>query len=404
MAQFSYAVRDRSGRILKGSIDASDLSSASQKLRDSGYVIASLTEKKALPLFGGLFKGGVKLKDLAVFSKQFAAMVNSGIDVLRCLKILEKQTEIPSLKEALTAIRDDVSEGQSLSNAMAKFPNIFPRLYISLIRASEESGALDIVLDRLAIALEKELSLRQQISAGMKYPQVIAIAALIVLTVVLVFVIPQFEKMFSQLGGQLPLMTQILIKTANFVKKYWYIVIGLYVLVPISMRFVNKSPGGREVLDRLKLRLPVFGQLSRKVIIARLSRNLATMLANGIPILRAMDIVYEAAGNVIYENAIKRIRSSVKQGENIAGPMEAVGVFPPMVSAMVAVGEESGDLDGMLGKIADFYEAEVDATVKALTSLLEPLMISIMGAIVGFIVISLFLPLFALIKTIQEMR
>ena len=404
MSQFVYTVRDRSGRIIKGVVDASDRNSAVQKLRESGYIVASLKEKKAVAGLGFLTRGKVKLKDLAVFSKQFAAMVDSGIDVLRCLKILEKQTEVPALKEAVAAIRDDVAEGQTLSGAMAKHPKVFPKLYVSLIRASEESGALDIVLDRLAFALEKEVNLRNQIAAGLKYPQVIAVAAVIVLTIVMVFVIPRFQEMFAGLGGQLPLMTRILISIAVFMKKYWYILLAVYFAIPFGLRFFGNTPAGRLLLDRIKLRLPVFGELTRKVIIARFSRNLATMLANGIPILRAMDIVYEAAGNVVYEEAIKKIRSSVKQGESIAGPMEAVGVFPPMVTAMVAVGEESGDLDGMLGKISDFYEAEVDSTVKALTSLMEPLLISTMGAIVGFIVISLFLPLFKLIKLVEEMR
>jgi len=404
MSQFVYSVRDRSGRVIRGVLDASDRNSAIQKLRESGYIIATLKEKKAVAGLGFLSRGKVKLKDLAIFSKQFAAMVDSGIDVLRCLKILEKQTEVPALKEAVAAIRDDVAEGQTLSGAMAKHPKVFPKLYISLIRASEESGALDIVLDRLAFALEKEVNLRNQISAGLKYPQVIAVAAVIVLTIVMVFVIPRFQEMFAGLGGQLPLMTRILISVAVFMKKYWYIILAVYFAFPFGLRFFGNTPGGRMLLDRLKLRLPIFGDLTRKVIIARFSRNLATMLANGIPILRAMDIVYEAAGNVVYEEAIKKIRSSVKQGESIAGPMEAVGVFPPMVTAMVAVGEESGDLDGMLGKISDFYEAEVDATVKALTSLMEPLLISTMGAIVGFIVISLFLPLFKLIKLVEEIK
>lgn len=404
MPQYVYAVRDRGGRVLRGTVEASDIAVASQKLRDSGYVISSITERKAFGGLKGLFGGRVKLKDLAVFSKQFGAMINSGIDVLRCLKILERQTEVPALRQALAVMRDEVAEGQSLSAAMAKHPKIFPKLYVSLIRASEESGALDIVLNRLATALEKELNLRQQISAGMKYPQVVAIAAVIVLTVVMIFVIPQFEKMFEELGGRLPVMTRYLIAVATFMKKYWYIVLGIYFAFPLGLRLANNTKGGREFLDRLKLRMPVFGQLTRKVIIARFSRNLATMLANGIPILRAMEIVYEATGNVVYEDAVKRIRSSVKQGESIAGPMESVGVFPAMVTAMVAVGEESGDLDGMLEKIADFYEAEVDSMVKALTSMLEPLLISTMGVIVGFIVISLFLPLFELIKTVRDLR
>jgi type IV pilus assembly protein PilC len=291
-----------------------------------------------------------------------------------------------------------------LAQAMSKHPQAFPQLYISLIRASEESGALDTVLKRLAESLESELNLRNQVSAGLKYPQAIAVAALLILTMMMIFVIPAFENMFTSLGGKLPGMTRALMALARFMKQYWWLIVGAYFAFPITMKAVENTKGGRLAMDRLRLRMPVFGLLTQKVIVARFTRNLATMLANGIPILRALDIVDEAAGNVVYESAIQRIKESVKEGESIAGPMEASKLFPPMVPAMIAVGEETGDLDGMLSKVADFYDSEIDAFVKVLTSLLEPIMISVMGAIVGFIVISLFLPLFSLIKLVQEMK
>jgi len=386
-------------------MDASDRNAAIQTLRESGKMVTSLQEVPAGGRFnlGDMFKR-VKLKDLAVFAKQFSAMVDSGIDVLRCLAILQRQTENPYLREVLSAVHDDVAEGQTLSQAMAKHPRAFPRLFVSLIRASEESGSLDVVLSRLAESAEKEVSLRNQVAAGMKYPQVIAIAALIVITVVMIFVIPVFKQMFASLGGQLPISTRILIGLAVWMKKYWYILVLLYLAVPFATRQFGQTAIGREMLDRLKLRLPVFGNLTQKVIVARFTRNLATMLSNGIPILRALDIVDEAADNVVFENAIQKIRNSVKEGESIAGPMEAAHLFPPMVPAMIAVGEESGDLDGMLSKVADFYDGEVETMVKALTSLLEPILISVMGAIVGFIVISLFLPLFNLIRLVRDMK
>ena len=409
MAYFTYVVRDRAGKTTRGSLEAADRQAAVRKLRDSGLIVSAITESKKPPALGKGFAGGgifakrVKLKDLAVFSKQFSAMIDSGIDVLRSLKILSKQTASPEFRRIIQQVHDDVSEGSSLAQALTKHPQAFPTLYVSLVRASEESGALDVVLDRLAVALEKELNLRNQVAAGLKYPQAIGVAALVILTVMMIFVIPAFRDMFSSLGGKLPAMTRGLIAVASFMRVYWWLIILIYLAFPFTLRVVNNTKGGRLALDRVKLRMPVFGQLTQKVIVARVTRNLATMLANGIPILRALDIVDEAAGNVIYETAIRRIKESVKEGESIAEPMEASKLFPPMVPAMVAVGEESGDLDGMLTKIADFYDSEIDAMVKVLTSLLEPIMISVMGAVVGFIVISLFLPLFEMIKLVRDM-
>lgn len=409
MSYFSYIARDRAGKKVQGKIEAADRRTAVNKLRESGLMVATISEKrKPLSLGKGFGAGGilvkkVSLKDLAVFSKQFSAMIDSGIDVLRCLKILSRQTANPAFQKMISRIHDDVSEGLTLAQAMGKHPDAFPRLYISLIRASEESGALDTVLSRLAESLEKDLSLRNQVAAGMKYPQAIGVAALVILTVIMIFVIPTFAEMFKSMGGQLPMMTRGLIAAAEFMKNYWWAILLIYFGLPITTRLINNTTGGRLALDRIKLRLPVFGQLTQKVIVARFTRNLATMLANGIPILRALEIVDEAAGNAVYETAIKRIRESVKEGESIADPMEASRLFPPMVPAMIAVGEESGDLDGMLTKVADFYDAEIDSTVKVLTSLLEPILISVMGAVVGFIVISLFLPLFEMIKMVQTM-
>ncbi|MCD6282212.1 type II secretion system F family protein [bacterium] len=409
MSYFTYVARDRDGKRVQGEMEAADRRAAISKLRESGLMVATISEKrKPLALGKGFATGGllakkVSLKDLAVFSKQFSAMIDSGIDVLRCLKILSRQTENPAFQGIISKIHDDVSEGQTLAGAMSKHSAAFPRLYISLIRASEESGALDTVLSRLAESLESELSLRNQVAAGMKYPQAIGVAALIILTVIMIFVIPTFAEMFKSMGGKLPLMTRALIAAATFMKSYWWAILLIYFGLPTSLKLINNTTGGRLALDRLKLRMPVFGQLTQKVIVARFTRNLATMLGNGIPILRALEIVDEAAGNVVYETAIRRIRESVKEGESIAGPMEASRLFPPMVPAMIAVGEESGDLDGMLTKVADFYDAEIDSTVKVLTSLLEPILISVMGAVVGFIVISLFLPLFEMIKLVQKM-
>ncbi len=409
MAYFVYTARDRAGKATRGSMEAPDEQSVIRKLRESGLMVGSIVQRKK-PLsfssgFGGAaFARQIKLKDLAIFSKQFSAMIDSGIDVLRALKILSKQASTADFRDIITQVHDDVSSGLTLSQAMGKHPRAFPRLYVSLVKASEESGALDVVLERLAVSLEKELNLRNQVGAGLKYPQTVGVFALIILTVMMIFVVPAFKDMFASLGGKLPAMTQGLLAVASFMKKGWWIILLIYLGFPALIRALNETKGGRLFLDRLKLRLPVFGQLSQKIIVARFTRNLSTMLANGIPILRALEITDEAAGNVVYEVAIRRIRESVKEGQSVAVPMEESKLFPPMVSAMVAVGEESGDLDGMLSKVADFYDSDIDAMVKVLTSLLEPMMIGILGGLVGFIVISLFLPLFELIKAVRDMK
>ncbi len=409
MAYFVYTARDRAGKATRGSMEAPDEQSVIRKLRESGLMVGSIVQRKK-PLsfssgFGGaVFARQIKLKDLAIFSKQFSAMIDSGIDVLRALKILSKQASTADFRDIITQVHDDVSSGLTLSQAMGKHPRAFPRLYVSLVKASEESGALDVVLERLAVSLEKELNLRNQVGAGLKYPQTVGVFALIILTVMMIFVVPAFKDMFAGLGGKLPAMTQGLLAVASFMKKGWWIILLIYLGFPALIRVLNETKGGRLFLDRLKLRLPVFGQLSQKIIVARFTRNLSTMLANGIPILRALEITDEAAGNVVYEVAIRRIRESVKEGQSVAVPMEESKLFPPMVSAMVAVGEESGDLDGMLSKVADFYDSDIDAMVKVLTSLLEPMMIGILGGLVGFIVISLFLPLFELIKAVRDMK
>jgi type IV pilus assembly protein PilC len=409
MAYFIFVARDKAGKQSRGNMEAMDQQAAMRKLRDSGMMIVTIREAKKPLSFskgfgGGIFQRQVKLKDLAVFSKQFSAMIDSGIDVLRSLKILSRQAGTAEFRDIIEKVHDDVSEGLTLSQAMEKHSNAFPRLYVSLIKASEESGALDVVLTRLASSLESELNLRNQVSAGLKYPQTVASFALIILTVMMIFVVPAFKDMFSSLGGKLPKMTQILLGIAVFMKKGWWVIALAYIGFPFALRAINETKGGRLALDKMKLRLPVFGLLNQKIIVARFTRNLATMLANGIPILRALEITDEAAGNVVYEIAIRRIRDSVKEGQSISGPMEDSKLFPPMVSAMVAVGEESGDLDGMLSKVADFYDSDIDAMVKVLTSLLEPLMIGVLGGLVGFIVISLFLPLFELIKVVRDMK
>jgi type IV pilus assembly protein PilC len=389
-------------------MEAPDRSSVLAKLREGGLLVSRVEETKTrigghADFLANIFSG-IKMRDVAVFSKQFAAMINAGLTMIRCLRVLEKQASNPAFKDIIASLREEVTGGSSLSTAMSKHPKAFSRLYVAMVRAGEESGSLDVTLNRLANHLEKEVSLRDQVSAGTKYPQAIAIVAIIIVTFLMIFVIPTFRDMFSDLGSQLPLPTQILMFIATSMRNFWYIVILILVGVPIAVNRYSKTASGREVTDRIKLRLPVFGLLSRKISVARFTRTLGTLLASGVSIIKALSIVEETAGNVVIEHAIQRVRESIKEGESIADPLEMSGVFPPMVTSMIAVGEESGALDDMLNKIADFYDAEVESMVKALTSLLEPVLISVMGGIVGFIVISLLLPMFKLIAVVRDLK
>lgn len=408
MPYFTYTARDMTGRPQSGMMEAPDRSSVLAKLREGGLLVSRVEETKTrigghADFLANIFSG-IKMRDVAVFSKQFAAMINAGLTMIRCLRVLEKQASNPAFKDIIASLREEVTGGSSLSTAMSKHPKAFSRLYVAMVRAGEESGSLDVTLNRLANHLEKEVSLRDQVSAGTKYPQAIAIVAIIIVTFLMIFVIPTFRDMFSDLGSQLPLPTQILMFIATSMRNFWYIVILILVGVPIAVNRYSKTASGREVTDRIKLRLPVFGLLSRKISVARFTRTLGTLLASGVSIIKALSIVEETAGNVVIEHAIQRVRESIKEGESIADPLEMSGVFPPMVTSMIAVGEESGALDDMLNKIADFYDAEVESMVKALTSLLEPVLISVMGGIVGFIVISLLLPMFKLIAVVRDLK
>lgn len=408
MARFSYVVRDNAGKSISGAMEANDRSQVAQKLRADGMLIVRIIEGGAAAQKGGpdLFArltGKVGLRELAVFSKQFAAMINSGLNMIRCLRVLEAQTSNVYFKDIIGKIRDEVSAGSPLSTALAMHPKSFSRLYISMIKSGEESGSLDTTLNRLAVHLEKEVSLRDQISAAMKYPQAIMFVMIVVVSFLMINVIPVFARMFEGLGSALPTPTKILMAISNSMRGYWYIYLAIVIAIPMIKRAIENTPSGKLAFDKARLRFPVFGMLNKKIAVARFSRTLGTLLQSGVPIITALQIVEEVAGNVVIESAIQKVRNSIKEGATIAVPLEASGVFPPMVTNMIAVGEESGSLDDMLNKIADFYDAEVETMVKGLTALLEPLMITVMGVMVGGIVIALLLPLFKMIEVLRDM-
>lgn len=410
MAKFSYVVRDNSGKSITGVMDASDRNAVISKLRESGYLIQKISEggssaaSKASPDLIERLTGKVTIREVAVFSKQFSAMINAGITMMRCLRVLESQTDNKLFKEVISKIRDSVTGGLPLSQSLAQHPKVFPRLYIAMIKAGEESGSLDKTLMRLSVHLEKEVNLKDEIKSAMTYPAVIAVMMVLIVSVLMVFVIPTFERMFEGLGSALPTPTKILMGISRNMKSFWYIYILVVCFgIPFAYKSFYATPPGRLIIDRLRLKAPVFGLLNRKISVARFTRTLGTLLSSGVPIIGALSIVEEVADNVIIESAISRVRNSIKEGETIAEPLEASNVFPPMVTNMIAVGEESGALDEMLNKVADFYDAEVEAMVKSLTSLLEPLLITVMGVMVGGIVIALLLPLFKMIAVLRDM-
>ena len=402
---FSYKVRDKAGKLVEGQLEAENAQLVVSKLRSMGYVPIEIEQQGKQSLSKELKIPGlsnrIKLKDVAVFSRQFATMINSGLSMLRSLYILADQTESKPLAEIVGQVRVDVERGASLSAALAKHPKAFNRLFVAMVRAGEAGGVLDSVLQRLATTIEKQVELRRKVKSAMTYPAVVSGLVLLLVTAMLLFVIPMFQNIYGQLGGTLPVPTLILMKISNVVRKLWYIVfLGEAAFVWGFRKWIN-SEEGRKRWDTIKLRMPIFGGLARKTALARFGRTLSALVRAGVPILEALDIVCETAGNWVVAEAVRDTAAHVKRGEPLSRRLEEHPVFPPMVVQMMAVGEETGALDEMLDKIADFYDQEVEATVNAMTSLIEPLLIVVMGVCIGGMIIALYLPMFNVIKLIK---
>ena len=400
---FAYRVRDRQGKLVSGTLTGDSEQLVLGRLREMGYTPLSVTERKqsGLKREFSLRPGHVKLKDLSVFSRQFATMVNSGLPILKALNILSEQTESKELSKVVTEVRLDVERGSALSVAMSKHPKAFNNLYVSMVRAGETGGVLDSVLLRLADNIEREVELRQRVKSAMTYPVVVLMLVTMILVAMLLFVVPQFKDIYAQLGGTLPLPTKILLAVSDAVRHFWYIVIGSVVVFVVVFRRWKKTPAGRAVVDAFKLRVPVFGPLFHKQALSRFASTLSVLLRSGVPILQSLDIVSETVNNVVISRAVKDVEESVKEGESMAGPLEKHAVFPPMVVQILGVGEETGAVDTMLEKVAQFYDNEVKATVDALTSLIEPVMIALIGGAVGAAVIALYMPMFNIINLIK---
>jgi type IV pilus assembly protein PilC len=401
---FQYQVRDKTGKVVSGTIDAENQAAVAQKLSSMGYATVSISKANAgmktelkIPGFGGK----VKLKDLAVMSRQFATMINSGLSLLRALNILSEQTPNKKLAEVLSEVRNDVETGNPLSGAMAEHPEIFPPLMINMIRAGEVGGFLDGVLLQIAENYEAEVKLKGKIKSAMTYPVVVFVMAILAVTGMLLFIVPVFAKMFAGLGAQLPLPTRMLMFLSDFLKvAFPFLIVGLIVFMFVWRRIKHKEQV-RNFLDPLKLKMPVFGQLNQKIALSRFTRNFGTMLHAGVPILQSLDIVADTSGNVVVARAVRDVQESVRNGEALTAPLSNHGVFPPMVVQMMSVGEDTGALDDMLHKISEFYDQEVEATTEALTSLIEPLMIAFLGGIIGAMIIAMYMPIFKVFDLIK---
>jgi type IV pilus assembly protein PilC len=403
VATFTYKARTRQGEVLQDQMEATDRMSVASELRQQGLLVIDVKEQNvAQKDILEPFKK-VKLGDLVVFSRQFATMINAGLPIVRALYVLSEQTGNPKLQEVVTAVRKDVEAGLALSEALEKHPKVFNRLYVEMVRAGETGGILDGVLLRVADQLEGDQELRRKVKSAMTYPTIVLILAILAASFMLIFIVPVFARMFEDLGGTLPLPTRIAMGLSNILTSIWGVFVYAAMIGGVFgfLRWKN-TENGRRIWGRVSLRIPFkIGDVIHKVALARFARTLGTLSAAGVPILQALEITATSSGNWVVENALLKTRDAVRQGVPIYKPLETEPVFPPMVTRMIAVGEETGDVDGMLSKIAEFYESEVDATVKALTSIIEPLMIVVVGGIVGGIIIAMYLPMFKIFELIE---
>jgi type IV pilus assembly protein PilC len=404
LTTYKYSVRDRSGKVVNGQIEADSPTAVAQKLTSMGYAPLSIKREgqglnRELKIPGTTPKIG--LKDLAVFSRQFATMINAGLSLLRALTILTEQTDNKELARVLGQVRSDVETGQSLSGAMVRHPKAFPPLMVNMCKAGEVGGFLDSVLLEIAKNYEAEVKLRSKVKSAMTYPVVVLIMALLAVTGMLLFIVPVFAGMFEDLGAQLPAPTRVLVFFSEQAK-ILVPVAGVLLVVGFSLyRRYQHDDRVRGVVDPLKLKVPVFGPLFQKIALSRFSRNLGTMMHSGVPILQALDIVADTTGNIVVTRAVRDVQESVRSGESLAKPLTQHAVFPPMVVQMLAVGEDTGALDTMLHKVSQFYDQEVEATTESLTALLEPLMIAFLGAIIGSMIIALYMPIFKIFELIE---
>jgi len=407
MPTYVFKGRNRLNEVVVGERVADNREALRQILRREQVTLTSVKEKGreiGIPKIGG--RKRVKSKDLSIFTRQFSVMIDAGLPLVQCLEILAQQQDNKYFQQTLLQVRQDVEEGSTLAAAMARHPRVFDELYSNMVEAGETGGILDIILQRLSTFIEKIVKLKRDIISAMIYPAAVVLLAIGAVAVTMVIVIPQFQQIFMGLlgpGEQLPLPTRIVVGISNFLAGWGGLVILAVIIASvIALRFYRKTPGGKKVIDLVLLKIPILGDIFRKIAVARFSRTLSTLLSSGVPILQSLDITAKTSGNVVVEEAIQKVRSGVERGESFVDPLKATEVFPNMVAQMIGIGEQTGALDAMLGKIADFYESEVDAAIANLLTLIEPLLIGFLGITIGSIVVAMYLPLFTLIGKLSQ--
>ena len=402
MASWTYTIKDEQGSVFEGNAEADSEDILRSRLVEQGFIVLEIKASKSVRKARRIM-GGVKKKDLSVMCRQFSVMVDAGVTLVRSLNVLAEQVENPKLKAVLEDVKLDVEAGNMLNKALAKYPAIFDRLFVGLIRAGEIGGNLEEALHRLSEFLESDVKLKNKIKSAMTYPTVVMVAAVGIVLFLMTFVIPKFLEMFEDLGmTELPPTTAFLKTCSDFILQKWWLLLIIVVVIVVAYKAFRKTQFGNRICDWIGLKIPVFGPLTLKVCIARFARTLATLLSSGVPILQALETVAGTVSNDIISDAIFEAREAIREGEGIAPPLERSKLFPPMVVQMIAIGQESGALDPMLVKVADFYEDEVDTAVASLTSALEPMLIIFLGGIVGFIVISVFMPIISIVQNLSD--
>jgi type IV pilus assembly protein PilC len=409
MPVFAYEAVDANGQKVSREVSASSKDDALKQIRSQGLRPTRIAvkaqpaggapgekKKKGLILFDR-----VKQAQIVTFTTQLATLQDAGLPIVRSVKILATQQRPGKFQDQLSAVAEEVEGGSTFSEALAKHPRSFDKLYVSMVKAGEAGGVLDVILNRLATFMEKSQKLKKKVKGALIYPVAVLSVASLILFFIMIYVVPSFQSMFKELGQNLPAPTQFLLSASQTIRHYWFLIPGIPFLLWMGFKFVARSPRGRLMLDKFKLKLPIFGLIIKKSSIARFCRTLGTLIASGVPILEALRIVKDAIGNVVLSNAIEEVHGSIREGDTIAGPLRQAGIFDELLVNMIDVGEETGELDKMLIKISDNYETDVDVAVESMSSLLEPLLIVGMGGVVGFIVVALFLPLIEIIKSIK---
>ncbi|MCK4524655.1 type II secretion system F family protein [candidate division WOR-3 bacterium] len=399
MINFKYKGRNKEGKIIESKIEAKNIDEAKSMLKAQGLQIISINRDWASMEIK--FGSGVGVKDVTLFTRQFATMISAGLPLLQCLKILQDQTLNKSFKTVLKQIISEVEGGSTLAEAMKKQKGVFTTLYTNMVQAGEEGGALDTILGRLAGFMEKTEALNRKIKGALVYPAVIVLVAIIASAVLLIFVIPVFAAMFTSFGGELPLPTKIVMGLSDFLRGNFVIIIIVIIAFSVAFNFFKKTPQGTVILDTISLKLPVFGNLIQKTAIARFSRTLATLMSSGVNIISALETTAKTSGNAVVERAIMKSRSSIQEGESISSPLSKEKIFPPMVTQMIKIGEETGGLEEMLIKVAEFYDEEVDAAVDTLMAAMEPIVIVFIGVVIGGMVMAMYLPMFQMITIVM---